>query len=260
MIIDSHCHLDFDPLNKNLDEVLSRGKNAGVNFFLTICTEDSSFKKILNIINKYKNVYGTYGIHPHETKLYKNLSIKKITDSTLLNKKIIGIGETGLDFYYNHSDKLSQKECFLKHIHASQDTSKTLIVHSRSAEKETFDILNSEIKNKNFNVLMHCFTGSKDFAHKLLDIGCYFSASGIITFKKSKYLNDVFKSIPNNKILIETDSPYLSPEPIRGKVNEPSHIVYTLKHISKLKDESEENIASITSNNFFKLFNLESSL
>ena len=201
-----------------------------------------------------------FKLNPHETKNYSSVDTNLILENVKQYKKIIGVGETGLDFYYNHSDKLSQKECFLKHIHASQDTSKTLIVHSRSAEKETFDILNSEIKNKNFNVLMHCFTGSKDFAHKLLDIGCYFSASGIITFKKSKYLNDVFKSIPNNKILIETDSPYLSPEPIRGKVNDPSHIVYTLKHISKLKDESEENIASITSNNFFKLLNLESSL
>ena len=256
MIVDSHCHLDFEPLNKNLDKVLSRANDVGVKCFLTICTEDLSFKKILNILKKYKNVYGTYGIHPHEAKLYKFLTIEKIKENLLKDKKIIGIGETGLDFYYNHSDKDSQKVSFLKHIHATQETSSTLIVHSRSAEKETFDILNNEIKNKNFRILMHCFTGSKEFAHKLLDIGCYFSASGIVTFKNSQELNEVFKSIPKEKILLETDSPYLSPEPNRGKVNEPSHIVHTLKHISKIKNETEENIASTTSNNFFKLFNI----
>ncbi len=257
MIIDSHCHLDFDPLNKNLDQVLDRANDAGVKCFLTICTEDSSFKKILDILKKYKNVYGTYGIHPHEAKLYKSLNVEKIKKNLLKDKKLIGIGETGLDFYYNHSDMDSQKNSFLKHIHASQETSSTLIVHSRSAEKETLDILSSEIKNKNFKVLMHCFTGSKEFAHKLLDIGCYFSASGIITFKNSQTLNEVFKSIPKNKILIETDSPYLSPEPNRGKVNEPSYILHTLKHISKIKNETEDNIALITSNNFFKLFNIK---
>tara|TARA_Y100000590_G_scaffold452296_1_gene595222 strand:- start:127 stop:909 length:783 start_codon:yes stop_codon:yes gene_type:complete len=257
MIIDSHCHLDFDPLNKNLDKVLSRANDVGIKCFLTICTEDSSFKKILNILKKYQNVYGTYGIHPHEAKLHKNLTVQKIKENLLKDKKIIGIGETGLDFYYNHSDKESQKNSFLKHIQASQETSSTLIVHSRMAEKETLDILNSEIKNKSFKILMHCFTGTKEFSHKLLDIGCYFSASGIITFKNSQELNEVFRSIPNNKILIETDSPYLSPEPNRGKVNEPSYIVHTLKHISKLKNETEENIALITSNNFFKLFNIK---
>mgnify|MGYP002039700355 CR=1 FL=1 len=257
MIVDSHCHLDFDPLNKDLGKVLSRANDVGVKFFLTICTEDLSFKKILNILKKYQNVYGTYGIHPHEAKLYKSLTVKKIKENLLKNKKIIGIGETGLDFYYNHSDKKSQKDSFLKHIQASQETSSTLIVHSRAAEKETLDILNSEIKNKSFKILMHCFTGSKEFSHKLLDIGCYFSASGIVTFKKSQELNEVFKSIPKNKILLETDSPYLSPEPKRGKVNEPSHIIHTLKHISKIKNETEENIALATSNNFFKLFNIK---
>ena len=215
MIIDSHCHLDYEPLNKNINDVLKRAENVGVKYFLTICTTDSSFEKILPILKKHKNVFGTYGIHPHEAKNHIALDVNNIKKKITKNEKIIGIGETGLDFYYNHSDKKTQKECFLKHIQASQETSKTLIVHSRSAEDDTFDILSNEIKNKKFNVLMHCFTGSKEFAHKLLDIGCYFSASGIVTFKKNDSLADTFKSIPNNKILIETDSPYLSPEPLR---------------------------------------------
>ena len=182
------------------------------------------------------------------------LTIQNIVDTIEMNNRIIGVGETGLDFYYNHSDIDSQKKSFLKHIHASQETSSTLIVHSRSAEKETLDILSSEIKNKNFKVLMHCFTGSKEFAHKLLDIGCYFSASGIITFKNSQILNEVFKSIPKNKILIETDSPYLSPEPNRGKVNEPSFVKYTAEYLAKFFKLSLEEFEKITDNNFFNLF------
>ena len=255
ILIDSHCHLDYEPLIHNLDNVLERANNVGVKYFLTICTKDESYKKILDIIKKYKNVYGTYGIHPHESKLYKNLSTNKII-TNFKNPKIIGIGETGLDFFYENSDVDSQKDCFIKHINAAQQLSSTLIVHTRSAEKDTFEILKSEIKNKNFKVLMHCFTGSKEFAHKLLDLGCYFSASGIVTFKKSNELSDVFKSIPNDKILLETDSPYLSPEPLRGKINEPSHIIHTLKHIAKIKNDTESNISSITTSNFFKLFDM----
>ena len=256
MIIDSHCHLDFDSLNNNLDEVVQNANQAGVKYLLTICTDNKSFKKIVNILEKYKNIFGTYGIHPHESKNYSTLSSNEIKKNLSKNKKIIGIGESGLEFYYKHSDSEIQKKCFLQHIQASQETSKTLIVHSRDAENDTFDILSSEIKNKNFKILMHCFTGSKKFAHKLLDIGCYFSASGIITFKKNNDLTETFKSIPNDRILVETDSPYLSPEPLRGKTNEPSNIVYTVKYLSKIKGETEESIASLTTNNFFKLFNI----
>ncbi len=257
MIVDSHCHLDYEPLINNLTEVLNRAKKAGVGCFLTICTKDESFNKIIEIVNKNNNVYGTYGIHPHEAKNYKDLSAENIKNKSISNDKIIGIGESGLDFYYNHSDKSQQIGCFLKHIEASQVTSKALVVHTRNAEKDTLDILRSEIKNKRFNVLMHCFTGSKEFAHKLLDLGCYFSASGIITFKKTNDLRDTFFSIPNDRILIETDSPYLSPDPMRGKVNEPCNIVHTLKFMSKIKNETEETVKKFTTKNFFKLFKLE---
>jgi len=256
MIIDSHCHLDYQPLFNNLDDVIKRANKNGVKYFLTISTTDQSFINILDILKKHKNVFGSYGIHPHEAKNHIDLKVSKIIHNLSLDKNLIGIGETGLDFYYNHSDKQTQKECFIKHIHASQKTSKTLIVHSRSADLEMLDILSNEIKNKKFNVLMHCFTGSKSFAHKLLDLDCYFSASGIITFKKNNDLNDTFKFIPNDKILIETDSPYLSPEPLRGKSNEPSYLKYTLKYIANLKNKSEEDFSQITSNNFKKLFSI----
>jgi len=256
MIIDSHCHLDSDSLKNNLNEVLQRAKGVGVKYFLTICTENKSFEIIIGILKKYKNVFGTYGIHPHEAKDYNNLSVDEIKKNLSKDEKIIGIGETGLDFYYKHSNIELQKKSFLKHIQASQETSKTLIVHSREAEKDMYDILSSEIKNKEFKILMHCFTGSKNFAHKLLDIGCYFSASGIITFKKNNDLTETFQSIPKDKILVETDSPYLSPEPLRGKTNEPSHIIHTVKYIARIKKETEESMALLTSKNFLKLFDI----
>ena len=256
MIIDSHCHLDYEPLFKNINNVVKRADENGVKYLLTICTTDESFKNILTILKMYKNIFGSYGIHPHEAKNYQELNVNKIIKNIGINKNLIGIGETGLDYYYNHSDKKAQKNCFVKHINASQETSKTLIVHSRSADDDMIDILSSETKNKKFNILMHCFTGSKDFAHKLLDIDSYFSASGIITFKKNDQLVECFKSIPNDKILVETDSPYLSPEPLRGKYNEPCNITHTIKFISKIKELSEEKLSSITTNNFLKLFNL----
>ncbi len=256
MIIDSHCHLDYEPLFKNINNVIKRADESGVKYLLTICTTDESFKNILTILKMYKNIFGSYGIHPHEAKNYHELDVKKIVKNIGINKNLIGIGETGLDYYYNHSDKNEQKNCFVKHINASQETSKTLIVHSRSADEDMIDILSSEIKNKKFNILMHCFTGSKYFAHKLLDLDSYFSASGIITFKKNDQLVECFKSIPNDKILVETDSPYLSPEPLRGKSNEPSYITHTIKYISKIKGLTEEKFSSITTNNFLKLFKL----
>ena len=256
MIIDSHCHLDFEPLKKNINDVLKRANDVGVKYFLTICTENKSFIKIIDILEKYKNVFGTYGIHPHETKDYVNLTVDEIKKNLSKNNNIIGVGETGLDFYYKNSDIEIQKNSFVKHIQASQESNKTLIVHSRNAEDDTYDILSNEIKNRKFKILMHCFTGSKKFAHKLLDLGCYFSASGIVTFKKNNDLVETFKSIPNDKILVETDSPYLSPEPLRGKSNEPSHIIHTVKFISKIKNEDEKNISLQTTKNFFNLFNI----
>ena len=254
MIIDSHCHLEYDPLNKELDFVIERAKKNKVKYLLTISTKNESFDQIIKIINKYPSVYGTYGIHPHESKNYEDINCLFILNKIKQNKKIIGIGESGLDFFYNHSEKDVQLKMFEEHIHASQESGMPIIVHTRSAERETFEMLKSEFNNKNFKILIHCFTGTKEFAHKLLDIGCYISASGIITFKKSSELADTFKTIPNNRLLVETDSPYLSPDPLRGKSNEPSHIIHTVKFLSNLKNLNENELSNITSDNFFNLF------
>ena len=254
MIIDSHCHLNYEPLFLSLKDTIQRANKDGVKYLLTISTEDKSFDKILRIISNNKCVYGSYGIHPHEAKNHKSLKSSDIIDKVKLSKKIIGIGESGLDFYYNHSDKNDQIECFEKHIIASQQTKIPLIVHTRNAEIETFEILKNRLKEKDFKILIHCFTGSKNFAFKLLDLGAFISASGVVTFKKSKDLANTFKELPNDRILVETDSPYLAPVPLRGKPNEPSYIIHTVKFLSKLKDISFDDFSHITTQNFFNLF------
>ncbi len=251
-MIDSHCHLDHEPLLENIDDVIKRSKAVGIKKILTICTTLDSFNRIKEIVKKDEIIFGTFGIHPHETqnnKITKSLIIKEI----MANKKIIGIGETGLDFYYNNSDKLNQTKSFEEHIEASIELDIPLIVHSRCAEKENLEIFHS-YRNSNLKILMHCFTGSKDFAKKLLNFNAYFSASGIITFKNSMVLQDTFKFIPLNKLLIETDSPFLAPEPKRGKKNEPSFIKFTAEKLASIKAIETDELINKTSSNFNNLF------
>ena len=254
MIIDSHCHLTYEPMSNALNETINRAKKDGIKYMLTISTEDKSFKQILKIVNDYESVYGTYGIHPHEAKSHQHIKSVDIINKVNQNKKIIGIGETGLDFYYNHSEKKDQIYSFEEHISAAQKKNLPLIVHTRSAEKETLQILEKHSKKKETKILIHCFTGSREFAFKLLDLGAYISASGVVTFKKSEILASTFKEIPNDRILVETDSPYLAPVPMRGKTNEPSYIIHTVKFLSKLKGISFDEFSNITSKNFFNLF------
>ena len=253
-MIDSHCHLDHEPMFSDLKNVVIRSKKNGVEKILSICTTNDSFKKIIEIIKFDPIIYGTFGIHPHETSSNKT-TINEIVKNVSSNEKIIAIGESGLDFYYNHSSRDQQISSFKYHIEASIELNVPIIVHSRNAENETFEILNT-YKNSKPKILMHCFTGSTDFAYKLLTLDSYFSASGIITFKNSVDLQNTFKLIPKNKLLIETDSPYLSPVPFRGKKNEPSFIKYTLEKLAELKESELIDIEKITNNNFNTLFNL----
>ena len=251
-MIDSHCHLDHEPLKSNLKDIIDRSKNEGLEKLLTICTSIDGFKNILNIIKKDPIIYGTFGIHPHETETNK-VSKNEIINQILLDKKIIGIGETGLDFYYNNSNKDSQIKSFNTHIEAAIDLNIPLIVHSRNAEDETYEILKNKNSDK-LKILMHCFTGSLKFANKLIELNSYFSASGIITFKNSIELQNVFAKIPLEKLLVETDSPFLAPVPMRGKKNEPSYIKYTLEKLALLKNIEKNKLDIITTNNFNKLF------
>ena len=252
-MIDSHCHLDHEPLFENIDDILKRSKDVGIEKLLTICTTFESFKKIKYLVEKDDIIYGTYGIHPHEAKKDKVTS-DLIINEIKQNNKIIGIGETGLDFYYNHSDKTDQIRSFEEHIKASLELKIPLIIHSRNAEPETLEIF-KKYKNYNLKILMHCFTGTKKFAQDLLNFDAYFSASGIITFKNSHELQETFKSIPLKKILIETDSPYLAPVPNRGKKNEPSFVRYTAEKLAEIKKISKFELIKITTSNFNKLFN-----
>ena len=251
-MIDSHCHLDHEPLYKNISEVLKRSKESGVEKILTICTTIKGFNNIKKIISIDDIIYGTFGIHPHETEtnvVEKTLIVNNIKK----NPKLIGVGETGLDFYYNHSKKLNQIKSFKEHIEAAIDLNFPLIVHSRNAERATFEILN-DYKNQNPKILMHCFGGSYDFFKNMQKLNSYFSASGIITFKNSSELQNTFSKIPNDKLLIETDSPFLAPIPMRGKKNEPSFLKYTLKKLSELKNTTEIQMDKSTTKNFETLF------
>jgi len=257
MIIDSHCHLDFSSLYDELDNVITRARKNNIQKLLTISTTLESFNKIIKIVNKYKNVYGTFGIHPHETKNFPEVKVDYILSSIKNNNKIIGVGESGLDFYYNHSDKKVQKQSFINHIIAASNLEIPIIVHSRNSEIETYEILKSEKKNLDLKVLIHCFTGSKAFAKKLLDIGCYISLSGIVTFKKSTDLQETAEYIPIDRLLVETDSPYLAPSPLRGKSNEPSFITHTINKLAEIKKTNPSEIERNTTLNFLKLFDIK---
>jgi len=255
MIVDSHCHLDHSPLYEKLEEIVNRAQLIGVKFLLTISTSLNSFEKVKAIISKYENIYGTIGIHPHETKDHVNVDKKKLLELKGSNNKIIGIGETGLDFYYQNSNKLVQKKKFIEHIEAAIELGLPIIVHSREAEIDTLNIL-KDFSSKNPKILMHCFTGSSNFSKKLLDLGAYISLSGIITFKNSIELQKTASTIPMDRLLIETDSPFLAPVPKRGSTNEPSFIKYTALKLAEIKNISYNDLIVYTSNNFIKLFSL----
>ena len=251
-MIDSHCHLDHEPLFSDLANVIKRSKEIGIEKLLTISTSLESFSRIKEIVNIDEMIFGTIGIPPHESandKITSDFIVENLNE----NPKIIGIGETGLDFFYNNSDKNEQIVSFKEHIEASIKTNTPLIIHSRNAENDTFNILN-EFKNQNLKILMHCFTGTKKFAEKLLTLNSFFSASGIITFKNALDLQETFEYLPLDKLLIETDSPFLAPVPNRGKKNEPSFIDFTAQKLAEIKKISKSELIRNTTDNFNKLF------
>ena len=251
-MIDSHCHLDHEPLYKNINNIIIKSKKNGLTKLLTICTTFESFEKIIKIVEIDPIIYGTFGIHPHECD--KELASKDTIITNIKNNaRIIGVGETGLDFFYNHSDIKKQVASFINHIEAALILDCPIIIHSRNAEKETIDILNN-YRKYNLKILMHCFTGSTVLAKNLLKLNAYFSASGIITFKNSLDLQNTFSLIPSEKLLIETDSPFLAPVPLRGKQNEPSYIKYTAEKLASIKGIKFNELQKITTDNFNSLF------
>ncbi len=253
-MIDSHCHLDFKEFEKDLNKVLNNAKEQNVIGIQTICTKITEFNKILKLATKYKNIWCSVGTHPHNAKKEKNITKQEIID-LCNNKNVIGIGETGLDYFYENSKRAIQKESFIKHIQVSQETKLPLIVHARDADKDIIKILHKEYNKKKFSGVIHCFTSTDDLAKAALEIGFYISFSGIITFKNAKNIREICKKIPIEKILIETDSPYLAPVPYRGKRNEPSFVKETLVKIAEIKNVPISKLEKITTENFFNLFN-----
>ena len=253
MLVDSHCHLDFPEFEPELDAVVARARDAGVGTCVSIGTTLEKFPKVLAVAERFENVWCSVGIHPHEAE-------PELLDSPapLIERahhpKVVGIGETGLDFYYNHSPREPQTRNFRAHIAAARELKLPVIVHTRNADAETVEILRGEMAKGAFTGLIHCFTGTQMLADAALDMGFCISVSGIATFKKSEELRSVLKTVPLDRLLVETDAPYLAPMPYRGKRNEPSFVVKTAAMLAELKDVSVEGLATVTTDNFFRLF------
>jgi TatD DNase family protein len=237
-----------------LDSVIQRALENNVQYMQTICTKIEDLPIVLEIAEKYENVFASVGVHPCEI----NESSRSITDSEIIkltnHPKIIGIGETGLDYYHEPYDKKLQKDSLVAHIHAASSTLLPVIIHTREADEDTIDILTSEMRNSKFPGLIHCFTSSKSLATKMLDIGLYISMSGIITFKNATDLQEIVKYVPLDRLLIETDSPYLAPTPMRGKQNEPAFVRYVAEKVAELKNITSKEVANATTHNFNTLF------
>ncbi len=253
MLVDSHCHLDFPELAGDIDGVMARAADAGVGTMLTICTHITKFPGVLAVAERYDQVWCTVGIHPHEAGREPETSAERLSE--LANHpKVVGFGETGLDYHYMHSRKEVQQRSFRAHIGAARATGLPLIVHTREAEADTARILAEEHDAGAFPGLIHCFSSSAKFAEKAIKLGLAISFSGIVTFKKAEALREVAATVPGDRILVETDAPYLAPVPKRGKRNEPAFVAYTAAEVAAVRGVSITDLAAQTSRNFFNLF------
>ena len=254
MLVDSHCHLDFKDFENEVDQVIERAGAVGVGLMVTICTQLAAFDQVLALAERYDNVLCSVGIHPHEADKEPDVDADRLIDLAG-HPKVVGIGETGLDYFYEHSPREAQKRNFLAHIYAARETHLPLIVHTRDAEEDTADILTREMGEGAFTGVLHCFTSSAALARTALDLGLYISLSGIVTFKNATDLHDTAKRIPLDRLLVETDAPYLAPVPQRGKRNEPAFVAHTAAHIAELRGLTAGALAQATTDNFFRLFN-----
>lgn len=253
LLVDSHCHLDFPEFASELPEVVARAQANGVGVMQTICTHITKFPQVLAVAERFPNVYASVGIHPHQVEEEPKVTAAEIIALTH-NPKVIGIGETGLDYYYEHSPRELQKISFRTHIEASRKTGLPLIVHTREADDDTINILYEEQKLGTFPGLIHCFSSSRQLAEKSVEFGFYISLSGILTFKKAEDLRAIVKDLPLERLIVETDSPYLAPLPHRGKRNEPAFTRHTAECLAQLKGISLDEVARITTENFSRLF------
>jgi TatD DNase family protein len=251
MFVDSHCHLNYFPKDE-WGGLIQRAHENGVETMLSVCTKLEDVPTILEVISTYENIWGSVGIHPNDALAYDDWQHLENQLNTFLNhEKMVAIGETGLDYFYDKTIPKAQKDNFLLHLDVAQKNGVPIIIHTRDAEQDTIDMLKQFPKIKG---VLHCFTGSLYLAEQALSLGLYISFSGIITFKNAQELRDIVSSIPLEKMLIETDCPYLTPHPHRGKKNEPSYVPLVAQQIAQLKNCSIEEIAQTTSKNFYHLF------
>ena len=253
MFIDSHCHLNYQGLVEDQAGVLERARAAGVEAMVNISTRASEWDSVIATAEREPDVMASVGIHPHEADLHPDMQTGTLV-AKAAHPKVVGIGETGLDYYYDHSDRERQRQCFRAHIAAARETQLPLIVHTRDAEDDTYAILDEEMGKGAFPALIHCFTGSRGFAGKVLALGLYVSISGIVTFKKATELQETARALPLDRLLIETDSPFLAPVPHRGKTCEPAFVADTARFLAALRGESVEALGEATSANFRRLF------
>ena len=253
MLVDSHCHLSSPELYENLENVMERAKNAGVSYILNAGGKFDELEKQLEISRRYPNVWTVAGVHPHDSSETPFITADDVLKNTL-HSKVVAIGECGLDYFYDFSPRDVQIKVFKQMIKAAQESGLPLIVHTREAEADTMELIIKAYKKKPFSGVIHCYSSSYELAVEMLSIGFYISASGMITFKNADNLRESFKKIPLEKLLVETDSPYLAPVPMRGKVNEPSYVVHTAEVLSQIKELEFQKLSDITTENFFKLF------
>ncbi len=253
LLIDSHCHLDYLARDQDLDDVVARAWAAGVGGIVTICTKVSEFDAIRAIAERYDDIWCSLGVHPHEADTEPEVSPAQLVDLAK-HPKVVGIGESGLDYYYEHSSREAQRRSFRSHIAAARTTGLPLIVHTRDADDDTVGILQEEHAKGPFPGLIHCYSTSHELAERSLEIGFYISLAGIVTFKSADSLRQTVRQLPIERILIETDAPYLAPVPMRGKSNEPAFVAHTAAAVAELKGMSVDELTRATSANFFRLF------
>jgi TatD DNase family protein len=253
MLVDSHCHLDFPDFAPEREAVLARARDAGVRHFLTIGTSLARFPGVLAVAESADDIHCTIGVHPHDAAVEPLAGPESLLAQST-HDKVAGFGETGLDYYYNHSPREAQIRNFRAHIAAARAANLPLVVHTRDAEDDTIAILREEMAAGAFAGVIHCFTGTARLAGAALELGFYISVSGIATFKKSDVLRATLKEVPLDRLLVETDAPYLAPQPARGKRNEPAFIVHTAAMLAELKGVAAAALADITTDNFFRLF------
>lgn len=253
MLVDSHCHLDFPDFADELDAVVTRARNAGIARLVTISTRVARHAQVLSIAERFADVYASVGTHPHYAHEELNLTAADLIDRTR-HPKVVALGEAGLDYHYDRSPRTAQEQGFRTHIKAARETGLPLVIHSREADADTARILEEETGQGAFPAVLHCFTGGRDLAQRAIALGLFISFTGILTFKNSTELRAIAAALPADRILAETDAPYLAPGPFRGKRNEPAYVVETAKVLADARGVSFEEITRTTTDNFFRLF------